>query len=68
MFFFDVSEFLTNWFLKLEINVLNLMFVFQTFVYGYCAFLSPDPKNLFFLLKAFLLPEVHTHHAKTYTP
>lgn len=38
-FFFDVSEFLTNWFLKTGYHVLNLMFVFQTFVYGYCAFL-----------------------------
>ena len=38
IFFFDASEFLTNWFLKAGYHVLTLTFVYQTVAYGYCAF------------------------------
>ena len=39
LFFFDASEFLTNWFLKCGYHTLTIIFLYQTVAYGYCAFL-----------------------------
>ncbi len=37
-FVFDASEYLTNWFYKAGYHGLTVTFVYQTAVYGYCAF------------------------------
>lgn len=39
LLFFNASEFLTNWFLKTGYHGLTLIFIYQTVVYGYFAFL-----------------------------
>ena len=39
LFFFDASEYLTNWFLKCGYHALTAIFIYQTIAYGYCAFL-----------------------------
>lgn len=38
LFVFDASEYLTTWFYKAGYHCLTLVFLYQTAVYGYCAF------------------------------
>ena len=38
LFVFDASEYLTSWFYKAGYHGLTLVFIYQTAVYGYCAF------------------------------
>ena len=38
LFVFDASEYLTSWFYKAGYHGLTLVFIYQTSVYGYCAF------------------------------